>query len=427
MKCNAKIDDPNSCLDLPRGYFTTMYAKYISTHLREYVAKPFPIPAAQNTKVQEYLHYKGVDFCDLHLEDALMNGYWRLAMRYIDNGVLEQSTTFFNNLESMDFKKRVRIPRKLVEFPEFYEYGYICPEWDGSLPDGKVGDLERSSCENDIRNIFVWQLALQMAVRFSHDRIYDVIRVRIRGIADTDRYLEVCHAAMRQAAFWGRGSLIRNLHQLNPHDPQIIILYADACNASFIEEIRRIVEDYKLENRIYTGIVYSLLLATMYRHDVSIYREVIAMPFMRKINIRNGILVEHTTLEAYLSELAASLGFYEVVDMPWLDDEFPPNTGHHSLPDAIAVALFDREGLRLIKYIVEHPSGQSLAKSGKLAQWAIDDGNHRCGLWLVKQGYPPGEFDRGRLLDAWHRNKWEQSVYLDEIVELCMLLGVEMR
>lgn len=410
------------------------YSSYIPTHLRKYITTPLTIPGTQNPKVQEYMRYKGVDFCDLHLEDALINGYWRLAKYYISKGILSHSTTFFNNLDSMDFKKLIRVPRKLVEYPPFYEYGYISPlgydEYAGLMIPIQKPDLEAhapdSFEDSGLRNIFVWELALQMAARFASVYVCDGIRLEIGRIVSKSKYLTTCHIAMRQAALRGSRSILRKLHHLNPSNAQVQILYADACTPSFMQEITNIVGERDHSTSLKQSGPMDVLDAAISRRDVDIYRKITTFPWIQKINIRNGILVEHATRESFLEERAACYGFYEVVDMPWLYDEFPPDIDFNNLPDVIKVSTYTDDGLRMIKYIVRHPSGKSLARSGKLAQWAMDDCSYNIALWLVKQGYPPKEFNRAELLISWHRYKERPSTYLDEIVELCTLLGVEM-
>jgi len=414
----------------------SMYSSYIPTHLRRYVLDAHGIHGLQDPQVQAYMKYKKVNFCDLHLEDALKHGYQRLVKYYVNSGVLQQSTTFFNNLDPIDFKKRVRMWRKDLSFPPFYEYGYILPffyDTDQKVTTRDRGvsitaELERSSCDDDSPNLFVWQLALQMAVRYASVHVCDVIRLKIRRIVSNSKYLDVCYNAARQAAFRGCKSLLRKLLRLDLNNPHIGKLYADACTPNFMEEICEILGKAN-PWPVSTGAhAIEVIDAAIFRRDVDIYRKITTFPWIQKIDFINGILTTHTTLESFLAERAACLGFYEVVDMPWLYDEFPPEIDFDSRPNVISAAIFGRNGGRTLKYIVEHPSGKSLARSGKLAEWVIDHGNCDVAIWLIKQGYPPRELDREDLLLLWREaQEFSSSAVLDEIVELCTLLGVEMK
>jgi hypothetical protein len=280
--------------------------------------------------------------------------------------------------------------------------------------------------DSGLRNIFVWELVLQMAARFASVYVCDTISLEIGRIVSKSKYLTTCHIAMRQAAFRGHKSILRKLHHADLGVIPIGVSYADACTPSFMQEIHNIVGEPNPEVLSEESHALDVLDVAISRRDVDIYRKIITFPWIQKIYAKNGILVEHTTLESFLEERAACNGFYEVVDMPWLHDEFPSDIDFSDLPIVIMAAIYNEDGLRMIKYIMDYPSGRSLARSGKLAQWAMGECSYNTALWLVKQGYPPKEFNRVDLLNSWHGYKELPSTYLDEIVDLCTLLGVEM-
>lgn len=420
-----------------------MYTDYISTHLREYVTRT--TLEGLTPSVQKYLRYKKVGFCDLHFEDALKNNYRRLVKHYLDNGILKQSTTYFNNLDSIDFEKRVRIPRKGVSIPSIFEGGYyISPSIGTGDPDDTQSTEFLESVQPNVetpdpedinhytpnehdesgppRNIQVWEIAMQMAVRYASDAVCDLVRTTMQQQLDTNPYQYACVIAVHWAALAGRSKQLANLYEVakSAHVP-VWTAYACAQSPAFIDIMTRIM-GYKKSKHGYDILVTERAVIMMCeRHDVNIYHKLIQQTWIRVSSIIFGDDGPLTAKES-LTIRAACAGFYEVIGMPWLNESFPPDVELDELPQAIQSMITNQAGLRGMKYIMSYPSGRSLAD--KLAAWYLEESDYEAALWIVKQGYPPSNIN-SKLLRIEYK-AMVPSETRDQLQELMNLLGIKL-